>query len=121
MKQSTDKAQASPTKQFFVSMLTRDISLDDAILDLLDNCLDGAMRIADGHKVDYGQHFVKIALAKDQFSIEDNCGGIPRDVAINYAFKMGREMYYNGASDTETIGMYGVGMKRAIFKMGKNA
>lgn len=44
MKQNTDKAQASPTKQFFVSMLTRDISLDDAILDLIDNCLDGAMR-----------------------------------------------------------------------------
>lgn len=46
MKQSNDRAQATPTKQFFVSMLTRDISLDDAILDLLDNCLDGAMRVA---------------------------------------------------------------------------
>ena len=42
---STGTAQASPTKQFFVSMLTRDISLADAILDLLDNCLDGAMRL----------------------------------------------------------------------------
>jgi len=121
MKQSTDKAQASPTKQFFVSMLTRDISLDDAILDLLDNCLDGAMRIADGDKVDYRQHFVKIKLTKNQFSIEDNCGGIPRDVAINYAFKMGREPDDDRDSDTETIGMYGVGMKRAIFKMGKDA
>jgi hypothetical protein len=102
-------------------MLTRDISLDDAILDLLDNCLDGAMRIADGDKVDYAQHFVKIKLAKDEFSIEDNCGGIPRDVAINYAFKMGREPDDDRDSDTETIGMYGVGMKRAIFKMGRNA
>jgi len=35
---------ASPTKDFFVSMLTRDISLDDAILDLLDNCVDGILR-----------------------------------------------------------------------------
>lgn len=121
MKLSTDKAQASPTKQFFVSMLTRDISLDDAILDLLDNCLDGAMRIADGDKVDYAQHFVKIKLAKDQFSIEDNCGGIPRDIAIDYAFKMGREPDDDRDSNTETIGMYGVGMKRAIFKMGKDA
>jgi hypothetical protein len=121
MKQSTDKAQASPTKQFFVSMLTRDIGLDDAILDLLDNCLDGAMRTADSEKVDYAQHFVKIKLAKDQFSIEDNCGGIPRDVAINYAFKMGREPDDDRDSNTETIGMYGVGMKRAIFKMGKDA
>ena len=121
MKPSTDKAQASPTKQFFVSMLTRDISLDDAILDLVDNCLDGAMRVANDGNVDYAQHFVKIELKKNQFSIEDNCGGIPRDVAINYAFKMGREPDDDRDSDSETIGMYGVGMKRAIFKMGKDA
>ena len=121
MKQGKDKAQASPTKQFFVSMLTRDISLDDAILDLLDNCLDGAMRVADGDKVTYSRHFVKIKLAKDLFLIEDNCGGIPRDIAIKYAFKIGREFDDDRDSDTETIGMYGVGMKRAIFKMGRDA
>ncbi len=85
-KPSTDQAQASPTKQFFVSMLTRDISLADAILDLLDNCLDGALRLADGKDVDYAKHFVKIELTDDHFSIADNCGGIPRDVAKNYAF-----------------------------------
>lgn len=116
-----DEAQASPTKQFFVSMLTRDITLADAILDLVDNCLDGAMRIADGKKVDYAKHFVRIDLAKDHFSIRDNCGGIPREVAKNYAFKMGRDPDDDRDSDTETIGMYGVGMKRAIFKMGREA
>ena len=121
MKQSTDKAQASPTKQFFVSMLTRDISLADAILDLVDNCLDGALRLADGGNVDYAQHFVKIEIAADHFTIADNCGGIPRDVAKKYAFKMGRDPDDDRDSDTETIGMYGVGMKRAIFKMGHNA
>jgi hypothetical protein len=121
MKLSTDTAKAVPTKQFFVSMLTRDIKLDDAILDLIDNCLDGALRLAEGGDVDYGKHFVKIKLSKDQFSIEDNCGGIPRKVAIDYAFKMGRDADDTRDNDTETIGMYGVGMKRAIFKMGKNA
>lgn len=120
-KPSTDTAQASPTKQFFVSMLTRDISLADAILDLLDNCLDGAMRLANGNSVDYAKHFVDIEIAEDHFSIADNCGGIPRDVAKNYAFKMGREPDDDRDSDAETIGMYGVGMKRAIFKMGRNA
>jgi len=69
MKQSTDKAQASSTKQFFVSMLTRDVTLDDAILDL-DNYLNG--------------------LAKDDFSIKHNCG-IPRNVAINHSFKMEKQ------------------------------
>lgn len=116
-----DSAIAMPTKQFFVSMLTRDISLADAILDLVDNCLDGALRIAGGEDVDYSKHFVKITLAEDCFAVEDNCGGIPRAVAKNYAFKMGREPDDVRDSENETIGMYGVGMKRAIFKMGRDA
>jgi hypothetical protein len=102
-------------------MLTRDISLADAILDLVDNCLDGALRFADGKDVDYAKHFVRIEIAEDHFSIADNCGGIPRDVAIKYAFKMGREPADDRDSDAETIGMYGIGMKRAIFKMGREA
>src|SRR5207244_2519970 len=100
---SQDKADASPTKQFFVSMLTRDITLADAILDLVDNCLDGAMRLADGKYVNYAKHFVRIALTNDYFLIEDNCGGIPRAVAKNYAFKMGREPDDERDSETETI------------------
>lgn len=32
-----DKVDASPVKSFFVQMLTRDIELSDAILDLLDS------------------------------------------------------------------------------------
>uniref|UniRef100_UPI0035B224E7 ATP-binding protein n=1 Tax=Paenirhodobacter enshiensis TaxID=1105367 RepID=UPI0035B224E7 len=118
---SADRAAAIPTKRFFVSMLTRDINLADAILDLLDNCLDGALRLAKGGKVDYSKHIVNITLSADKFSIEDNCGGIPREIAKNYAFKMGREQDDNRDSDSETIGMYGVGMKRAIFKMGREA
>ncbi len=119
--ESQDVAIAIPTKQFFVSMLTRDISLADAILDLVDNCLDGALRSAHGGQVDYSSYFVKITLNAEFFSIEDNCGGIPREVAKNYAFKMGREPDDNRDSENETIGMYGVGMKRAIFKMGRGA
>lgn len=121
MKQSTDKAQATPTKQFFVSMLTRDISLADAILDLIDNCLDGALRIAGKKSPSYSKHTIKIDLSGNSFVIEDDCGGIPRNIAKNYAFKMGREPDDDRDAETETIGMYGVGMKRAIFKMGRDA
>jgi len=121
MNSRNDTAIAIPTKQFFVSMLTRDISLADAILDLVDNCLDGALRSANGGEVDYTQFFVNITLAEEYFSIEDNCGGIPREIAKNYAFKMGREPDDDRDLDNETIGMCGVGMKRAIFKMGREA
>lgn len=38
---AANSINASPTKNFFVEMLTRDIDLKDAILDLLDNCFAG--------------------------------------------------------------------------------
>src|SRR6266540_776622 len=116
-----DTAAAIPTKQFFVSMLTRYISLADAILDLIDNCLDGALRIAAKKSPDYSKHRITIDLSGEAFVIEDDCGGIPREVAIKYAFKMGREPDDDRDADAETIGMYGVGMKRAIFKMGRDS
>ena len=119
--QMPEQASAIPTKQFFVSMLTRDIRLEDAILDLVDNCLDGALRSADGTEVDYSKHFVEISFSTENFSIKDDCGGIPRDIAKNYAFKMGRDSGDERDSESETIGMYGIGMKRAIFKMGREA
>lgn len=115
-------AKAAPTKDFFVSMLTRDIELGDALLDLLDNCLDGVLRSAapTGKARPYEGYWARMTLSPDAFIIEDNCGGIPFDVATKYAFAMGRP---SGVVDStsSTIGMYGIGMKRAIFKMGRQA
>lgn len=88
-------ANGSPTKEFFVEMLTRDIELNDAILDLLDNCLDGVVRAcSEKNKLQtedfYTSYEASINLSATEFSITDNCGGIPRDKAENYAFRMGR-------------------------------
>jgi hypothetical protein len=38
------QAQASPEKNLFISLITRDINLADAIIDLLDNSVNAAMR-----------------------------------------------------------------------------
>ena len=38
------EADARPTKQFFIENLTRDLSLEDAILDLVDNAIDALIR-----------------------------------------------------------------------------
>ena len=110
---------ASPVKSFFVSMLTRDIKLEEAILDLLDNCVDGILRgEVDDTPTPYEGHWAEITFDKDGFSIIDNCGGIPWDLS-NYAFRMGRAP--DRAHDaTGAVGVYGIGMKRAIFKMGKS-
>ena len=40
-----DRIDARPTKQFFITMLVRDIELIRAIIDLVDNCVDGARRM----------------------------------------------------------------------------
>jgi hypothetical protein len=109
----------SPVKSFFVSMLTRDIKLEEAILDLLDNCVDGILRSkqqAKGKKP-YEGFTAEITFNRDTFSITDNCGGIPWSLS-EYAFRMGRSE--NRPKDAPgTVGVYGIGMKRAIFKMGK--
>ena len=109
---------ATPVKSFFVSMLTRDIKLEEAILDLLDNCVDGIHRsgITDSSQP-YAGRWAQITFSQDTFMIADNCGGIPWSES-EYAFRMGRDQERSGAS-TGIIGVYGIGMKRAIFKMGK--
>lgn len=116
------KAIANPAKAFFVGMLTRDIELGDAILDLLDNCVDGVLRkIKQKNKKEkpYDGFWAEIKFAEDSFCIKDNCGGIPRDDAIKKAFRLGSPNLKRD-KDLPTVGMYGIGMKRAIFKMGKS-
>ena len=122
MQLSSGVVNASPVKSFFVLMMTRDISLEDAILDLLDNCVDGILRIGglEGDKP-YGDHWARITFDKDTFLIEDNCGGIPWRLS-NYAFRLGPDPT-RPPEDTPpggSVGVYGIGMKRAIFKMGES-
>ena len=105
---------AQPTKTFFIGMLTRDIELTSAIIDLVDNCVDGALRTrADGNYRGLG---IQIIISPDEFQILDNCGGIPVEVAQKYAFRFGRP---DGTPPTQhSVGQFGVGMKRALFKLG---
>lgn len=115
-----DSVDASPVKSFFVDMLTRDIELMDAVLDLLDNCVDGIMRQKkrSGDKP-YVGYRADITFDTNHFKIEDNCGGIPK-VLSDYAFRMGRS---DDKQDVgiKTVGTYGIGMKRALFKIGKDS
>lgn len=62
---------------------------------------------------------VELSIDKDRFELSDNCGGIPKD-SIESAFMLGRPDNEKDAG-VPTIGMYGIGMKRALFKMGKEA
>ncbi len=122
-------ASAVPRKRFFLEMFTRDISLEGCILDLIDNAIDGYIRRSGRHIV---RAFLDLAaptaniseparitltFSEGRFEIEDDCGGIDLDDAVDHVFNFG---YPDGQTKQRrpTLGAYGVGLKRAIFKIG---
>jgi len=107
--------KAEPSKDIFIRMLTKDLSLADAILDLADNSVDGARRTKKNASFD--GLWVHIEFSHELFRITDNCGGIDVDVAEKYAFRFGRPD--DREAERGMIGEFGVGMKRAVFKIGR--
>lgn len=110
-----EQINAAPTKAFFVEMLVRDIPLEQAVLDLVDNCIDGVKRQRGDE--DYEGFHVTIVLSHQQFRIWDNCGGFSKKTARDYAFRFGRPKKMPATPNS--IGQFGVGMKRALFKFGR--
>jgi hypothetical protein len=105
----------NPTKKFFIEMITRDISIEDAIIDLLDNSIDGANNI---NPNDYSGLEIELIVNSNEFSIRDNCGGFSLETAQKYAFRFGRPD--EAPISHNTVGRFGIGMKRSLFKIGKN-
>lgn len=128
---SVHLAEGGATKQFFLDMFTRDISLEDCILDLIDNSIDSLIRsraidVSDailslhrkaskGVKLD-GLPSIDVKISIDKFEISDTCGGISNEEAINEVFRFGHLNPIKGSQ----LGVYGIGLKRAIFKIGNN-
>lgn len=121
-------ASAHPRKHFFLEMFTRDISLEACVLDLIDNSIDGLIR---SHKLDISNELLKerptlserersklpvvnVSFKPNEFTIEDTCGGIDRDYAETEVFTFGHSPEQAGGH----LGVYGIGLKRAIFKLG---
>lgn len=104
---------SSPSKEFFLNMITKDVTVESCILDLIDNSIDSHKKKKSGNvsKID-----IQFSIEEDYFIITDNCGGMSKEDAINKAFRFGNnEIRKNGA-----LGMYGIGMKRSIFKIGRD-
>lgn len=123
-------ANAFPRKRFFIEMFTRDISLHDCILDLIDNSVDSAIRT---RKMDLVDEIlspapvspverlpakVTVGFSSRQVVVDDNCGGIPLDKAQKEVFNFGHSLIGVGQITHRGLGAYGIGMKRAIFKIG---
>lgn len=123
-------ANAYPKKRFFIEMFTRDIPLIDCVLDLIDNCFNGLARTGrlKMHTVSDNifrvngkakpstsdRPHIRLKFDGNQFQISDNCGGIDYKYALKDVFNFG----HSTQRSNEYLGVYGVGMKRALFKMG---
>lgn len=113
----TKKIEVIPSKELFITMLVKDITLKDAIGDLVDNSVDAAIENA-RDKRDLSSFSIDIVLDKNHFEIIDNCGGIEEEIARTSAFKLGKPKNYDPGK--HTIGQFGIGMKRAFFKLGEH-
>jgi hypothetical protein len=109
--ENENSIKASPTKEFFISMLTRDISTDRAILDLIDNSIDAATQSGKDNAS------VNLTINSETFSISDNAGGLDLEIAKEYAFRFGRSS--KNPLPPNSVGQFGVGMKRTLFKIGQ--
>lgn len=136
--------RGDPDKLFFIENLIKDIELIPAILDLADNSVDSARQVAmaklqseGGGSTDVDSAAgsadedspvdlpagafdgleVKLTVQPGSFVIEDNCAGIEVDTARLYAFRIGRSPKFIGLPGS--VGQFGVGMKRALFKLGR--
>lgn len=125
MNDAHGQINAWPTKEFFIDMLTRDITLAECILDLVDNCIHNVIRSTN---IDVTQILTGTARARrfrhvniditfdsTHFQIQDTCGGISIDDARNEVFRFGKPAHDR---KLKGLGVYGIGMKRALFKIG---
>lgn len=125
-------AKAYPEKSLFLEMFTRDLSLEDCILDLADNSIDSLIRSrninvsealvpletrvgAEGRtETSLEPASIDITWDEQRFQIKDNCGGISVENAQEEVFRFG----HSSKAALGQLGVYGVGLKRAIFKIG---
>ena len=127
----TIPADASPEKRLFISLLTRDISLRAAFLDLIDNSVNAAVRpvarqletaddylsVLDDGSVQPAVD-INVEISNDCISITDTAPGIDIETARHHVFRFGRSA--TGEDDTDRLSVYGLGLKRAFFKAGKH-
>lgn len=125
------KADARPEKRLFISLLTRDIPLAAAFLDLIDNSINAAVEpFADRLKTaaDYLAVLsdeqvrptvnIRITFSADQVMVQDDTCGISVRTAADHVFKFVRSAEERAEEHNDRLSVYGIGLKRAMFKLG---
>src|SRR5258708_7050038 len=112
MKHEIDKLDATPSKRLFLSIIA-DYDLNRSICELVDNGLDVWVRAGRAKAI-----AIDIDLNKMQqtITVKDDAGGLAKS-ELRYIVGPGQ----TGTSSTdETIGLFGVGTKRAVVALAQD-
>ncbi|MEZ7195982.1 ATP-binding protein [Pseudodesulfovibrio karagichevae] len=127
------KVDTSPTKRI-VGELTKDATVEACLFDLIDNSIDAARNtllkkasnVIDGDTLpdasnadhtlpeSYEGFQIDLTLNGERFALSDNCGGIKSEDLSNMVLRFGKQSTHKLG-----IGTFGVGLNRALFKLGK--
>jgi hypothetical protein len=119
------QVDTSPTKEVVVDSITRDATDEECIFDLIDNAVDAARnaifynispKLHNELPSGYEGYEAKLTLDSAGLKIADNCGGISIQALKKVALRFGEQ------SDQKMgIGAFGVGLNRALFRLGSFA
>lgn len=119
-KKSTFKVHQGVDPHYLQSTLTKDITPSEAIFDLIDNSVDAARRCLDGSHVDqyglplnYEGFVIRLHVGCKHVYLSDNCGGIEERELARRVFVTGKLSH-----QPYGIGGFGIGLKRALFRLG---
>lgn len=116
MSKTTLAADIRPTKKYLVDGITKDITIEACIFDLIDNSIDAFQEnISGGLPNDYKSYCIEIEINSDEFLIRDSGVGISRNFLVSNALRFGSHSHHHDTS----IGFYGIGLNRALLKLGK--
>lgn len=98
-------ANTLPSKKLIIDGITRDLPIEACIFDLIDNAIDAK----------YGnKQKISMSFNGYGFEIEDDGAGICYEKMKNEALRAGSVETHG-----EGIGAFGIGLNRALFKLGK--
>ena len=123
-------AKASAEKRLFISLLTRDIPLTAAFLDLIDNSINAALEPYSERLKSAADYIalmddpsvtpkitISLTISPNTVLISDTAAGISAETAKDHVFKFGRaDAEWH---EQDRLSVYGIGLKRAIFKLGR--
>ncbi len=112
MKREVAILDATPSKRLFLSIIA-DYDLNRAICELVDNGIDVWTRAGRKGRVSIS---ILLDVSQQTITVQDNAGGLPRS-DLKFIVSPGQ----TGTNPTdETIGLFGVGTKRAVVALAQD-